>query len=210
MYRVTVSRSSWRAGSAVSGGVEIEPGEHGGGRLGGPRATGGTMADGGVHPRGRGSPVGPELEVRVGGGLAGGMDRDATPGRPDRLAGLAEGELGPIALLAEMEQDQVPDLLPAGAVQDRADQLGSLPVREVAPISEIPRDQGRGAARGLLHRHVVVELDPQDIHVAKAIGHRVSPAPGVGQVADGKGPGAATGDAFDPESVGRAAVVPQG
>ena len=97
----------------------------------------------------------------------------------------------------------MPDLLPARSVQDRSDQLGPLPVREVAPVSEVPRDQGRRAARRLLHRDVVVELDAQDVDVGQAVGHRVGPAPGVGQVAHADGPGPPPRDALDPEPEGR-------
>ena len=66
---------------------------------------------------------------------------------------------------------------------DRSHQLGPLAIREMASVAQIARDQGRRSARCLLHGHVVIELDAQDIDVSQAVGHALRPAPAVSEVA---------------------------
>ena len=78
---------------------------------------------------------------------------------------VAERQVRAVALLAQVEQDQVPDRAPARPVEDRRDELGPLRVREVAAVAQVPRDQGGRPARAPLHLDVVVELDAQQVDV---------------------------------------------
>src|SRR5271165_7653463 len=137
------------------------------------------------------------------------MDQDAAAGVLDDLAGLVDRQLGAIALLAEVQEHEMTNAVAAGPLEDRSHQLGRLAIGEMAPVSQVPRDQGRRTARSFLHGHIVIELDTQDVDVSQAIGHALRPAPAVSQVAHSDCPRASSGDRLDPKTE-RRTVVSQG
>jgi hypothetical protein len=135
------------------------------------------------------------------------MHDHAPPGASDGGSGRLERQPGVVALLAQVQQDQVLQGPASRPLEHRLDQLGPLPVGEMAAIAEVPPDQDPGTPGGLLHRHVVVELDAEHVDVRQDLGHPLGPAPRIGEVADADRPGPAVPGDLDPEAERRAAVV---
>ena len=148
-----------------------------------------------------------DLQIRVGGRLPRSVNRDPTAGRLNGRAGLMNRQLRPVALLAQMQQNEVANLVAPRSLQHRTHQLRSLIVRQMSPVSQVAGDEGRRASRRFLHGHVVVELDAQDVDVGQAVSHALRPASGVGQVADSGRPGPALVDALDAEAEGGTIVT---
>src|SRR5262249_4360995 len=100
-----------------------------------------------------------------------------------------------VTVPAEMELDDVFDLAGGGPLQDGGEELGGLGVGEVTLIAEDAGDEVVRPPAAVLQVHVVVELQPEDVHL--------------GQVFDqGRIPGAQVGEETQrwryPEQVARA------
>ena len=88
----------------------------------------------------------------------------------------------------------------ARPVEDGRDEAGPLLVGEVPPVAEVPRDQRRRpAATGCCISTSWLNSTPSRSTLGQGVGHRVGPAPGVGQVAERHRATAAPGLRLDPE-----------
>jgi hypothetical protein len=139
--------------------------------------------------------------------LLGRVHRHPTTTGADRRPGLFDGQIGAIALLTQMQEDNVSR--PAGprTIQDGLDQPGALSVREMPTIAEVPRDQVTRTPRPALKLDIMVELDTEQVNVGECIGHRARPDPGIGQITDRDRLRPPSGSSLEAKPEGRAAVV---
>ena len=144
----------------------------------------------------------------MGRGLLRGVDRDPPARPPDRRPGRRAGPGRAVALLAQVEQDDVPHRPAARPAEDRRDELGPLRVREVARGRRGSARSGAATGRDLRCISTSwLNSTPSRSTSASASAIAVRPAPGVGQVAERDRPAPAAGLRLDPEPERRPAVV---
>ncbi len=96
-----------------------------------------TSAAGGNGGGTGGTAGGPDPEIGMGWVLARGVHLDVAGERLDRVAGGLDGQLGLVAFLAQMQEDNVPESLAPRSFQDGLYEVGALAIREVSFIAEV-------------------------------------------------------------------------
>lgn len=154
----------------------------------------------------RSNPLPSDRKGRQDVNLRGGEEGDAAAGTPEGGLGRGEGEVDPVALLADVKQDDVARGERPGAMEDGLEEAGGLVVGEVAAVAEVAGNEEGGTVGIAGHLDVVIELEGEQIQVGEGVGDGLGPGTGVGDEAEADRSFSAGDSGLEAEAEGGAGV----
>ncbi len=137
------------------------------------------------------------------------MNRTAPARRSRRRPSRLQRQVRTVAVTTQMQKHHVSHRPHSRPRINRRQQFRRLVVRQVAPPTQVPRNQVRRTSRIPLQLDIMIEFQSQQVHVCQVLGHPVVPVPRIGQIPHRRRPLLPRRSPLNPEPERRTPVVAQ-